>query len=92
MLANFNKNKQNQELKLSFTYFLSFTNVAQTITVYSVYHAFLFVLYFRGGFSNNLRETLTYGELLKHELPNSKKLWISMQRALLYRHFMKLLE
>ena len=25
-------------------------------------------------------------------LPNSKKLWASMQRAQFYRHFMKLLE
>ena len=35
----------------------------------------------------NLRRTFETGIL-----PNSKKLWISMQHALLYRHFMKLLK
>ena len=56
-----------------------------------------------GGFSNDLRETLCYGELLKHEFYpitvnfwntnfTQKNFWISTQRALLYRHFMKLLE
>ena len=44
-------------------------------------------------FLNDLQETLSYGELLKHRiLPNSKNFWISMQCAIYHRHFLKLLE
>ena len=45
------------------------------------------------GFPNDLRETLTYDELFeRHILFNSKKLWIGIQRTLLYRPFMKFLK